>query len=169
MVYQLLLESPENEKFEALLEINESASLFDLHKAILSFLDYPKDIFTSFIFCDNNFNVLEEINIEDAKSNTKTLKEAFSKQEIQLAYIFDIMLERSFFINLVKINSYNITSPELIHLKGEIPKAILSPDEIDKYLAEDICNNNDDSEEFLFEDTDEIEDINSDFDDEFNY
>ncbi|MFC2270454.1 MAG: hypothetical protein ACFNJO_05745, partial [Porphyromonas endodontalis] len=61
MAFKLLLLSPEIEDFERLLEIPESATLLDLHQLILQAVDYPSDLFTSFMLCDEDYNVLQEI------------------------------------------------------------------------------------------------------------
>ncbi len=173
MVYRLILQNPEDDQFECTFDIAPSASLFELHETIIKFVDYPKDLFTTFIFCDASFNVLEELTLEAVKEQDRTIEEAFSDRSKDLVYVFDTILERCFFIDLVRINmeQEDLSEAKLIRIKGDIPKPQLSSEELEDYIKNGNNVGDDFCDDLLDDEFDDLEDIeySEDSFDEYDY
>lgn len=142
MAFKLLLLSPEIEDFERLLEIPESATLFDLHQLILQAVDYPSNLFTSFMLCDEDYNVLQEITNdstteeEPSSMQTTSLSEVINQEDRQLVYIFDTLTERCFFVKYVGTSPSCDEEAKVVKSKGNAPSPILSDAEMDALLFE---------------------------------
>ncbi len=140
MAFRLLLLSPESDEFERLLEIEDTATLFDLHLLILQSVDYPKDLFTSFLLCDEDYNVLKEItNDEDADNKADTMKgtnlaSIINNEEVQLVYVFDSLTERCFFVNFVGDCAQTENSKRIVRSKGKAPNPMLSEEEMNALI-----------------------------------
>lgn len=159
MIYRLLLESPEEESFECAFDIDGKSSLESLHQTILEFLDYPRYLFTSFIYCDASFNVLEELSLEDVKERNVSVADAFSDDTHDVVYVFDTLLERCFFVNVVEKKEGEIDTPKLLHVKGKIPAAQLSNREVAEFITKDF-----DEDALLVDDIFEEEELENDMD-----
>ncbi|KGN97981.1 hypothetical protein HQ36_03380 [Porphyromonas gingivicanis] len=137
MTYRLILLSPEKEDFECVFDIDAQATLEDLHYSILKLLEYPQDLFTSFIYSDACFNVQEEITLEEARERQITVASAFEDEERDLLYVFDTLLERCLYVKMVETNNTAIKEALLIRKKGEAPSPQLTNEEIESFLLEE--------------------------------
>ncbi|MBB6275336.1 hypothetical protein [Porphyromonas circumdentaria] len=160
MTYRLILLSPEKEDFECVLDIDANATLEDLHFAILKLLDYPQDLFTSFMHSDACFNVQDEITLEEARESQITVATAFENEERDFLYVFDTLLERCFYVKVVEKNQSSIDGYQLVRKKGEAPKPQLSNEEIENFLLEENTPFEMNEDSFLLDD---------DFDEEMEY
>lgn len=137
---KLLLLSLEEEDFEVLLQIDSECTLLDLNKLILTAVDYPQDLFTSFLQCETDGNVLKEFINEAAIDNDKTMenttiKELFANEEVEIAFVFDPLTERCFLVEQVEEDEENLSpEPQVLKKKGKAPASSLSELEMEKWL-----------------------------------
>ena len=112
MVFRFLMLSDDVEDFRREIQINSDDTFLDLHKAILSSVNYRDGEMSSFFICADNWEKEKEITLtemdtsseEDSYVMEDSLLEDFLEDEKQkLMYVFDYMTERAFFIELREI------------------------------------------------------------------
>lgn len=183
MIYKFLLLSDEAENFSLEVRIDAEATFLQLNDTIIEALKYTKDQLTSFFVCEDNWERKTEITLfemdtasdEDSWTMDKTKIRDFVEDVHQrLLFVYDMMGDRSFFMELRDIEfNANLDKP-VTKLKGTPPKQILSVEELDKKYpdmsASTIDIDNDYSSETGFNDdeldADGYSDLN--FQDDFN-
>ena len=112
MVYKFLLISDEQENFVREIEIDSEATFLDLQKAIIKSTKYSDNELTTFFICSDNWEKEQEITfIEmDTDSSVDTylmentvLEELIFDEGQKLLFVFDILTERAFFIELKEV------------------------------------------------------------------
>lgn len=122
------------------IKIDSDATFLDFHRAILSACGYNDDQLTSFTICENGWEKVQEITLEDMGSSSdedvyimsKTRLSEFLEEEKQhLLYTFDPLADRMFFIELSGIETgKTLKQPVLSRQNGEPPKQTLDFDEL---------------------------------------
>lgn len=112
MVYKFTLLSDEVDNFVRIITIDSEATFFDLHTAILDSVQYEKNQMTSFFLCADNWEKEQEITLVEMESsseydnlvmeNTK-LDELLTDENQKLLYVFDMMSDRVFFMEMTDI------------------------------------------------------------------
>ncbi|PID94918.1 MAG: hypothetical protein CSA89_00175 [Bacteroidales bacterium] len=131
MIYRFLLLSDEKESFERVIEIDSKATFLDFHKIILESVNYNESELTSFHICNSEWEKEQEIMLLDMSSestediflmeNTK-LEEFVEDEGQRLIFVFDMLTERSFFIELTQLSSGSIVGKaKCILSSGEPP------------------------------------------------
>ncbi len=104
--------SDEIDDFKREIQIDASATFFDLHKAILNSVDFKEGEMSSFFICGDNWEKEKEITLvemdtspeEDSYVMDECVLDDFLEDEKQkLMYVFDYLTERAFFIELGEI------------------------------------------------------------------
>jgi hypothetical protein len=112
MIYRFTMVSDEIDDFVREIQINPEATFYDLHSAILESVNFADDELTSFFICDEDWEREKEITLEPmddiSEEDSWTMKETKLNELIEdekqkLTFVFDIMTERSFFIELSEI------------------------------------------------------------------
>lgn len=112
MVYKFVLISNEVDGFMREISIDSEAKFIDLHKAILESVGYSKDGITTFYTCDDDWEKENEISLfqmdtsMDVDSYTMddtVISNLVSEEGQKLAYVFDNLTERAFFMELKEI------------------------------------------------------------------
>jgi len=140
MIYKFRLVSDESDDFVREIEIDPDATFYDFHVAILKSVGYTDDELTSFFICDENWEREREITFErmdDSYSEEEAytmkdtrLSEFIEEKKQKLTYVFDVLTERSFFIELADLVTHKETKEaKCVRSEGEPPKQKIDFDE----------------------------------------
>lgn len=143
MVYRFKLVSDEVNNFSREIEIDSENTFLQFRNAILDSVDYTKDELDSFFLCDEDWNRQEEITLEDmgdSASDTDLwlmedtpLSELIEEEGQKLAFVFDYLTERSFFMELKEIiPGRRLTDPLCTLKRGKAPKQFVDIDAFEK-------------------------------------
>lgn len=140
MVYKFTMLSDEVDNFVRVITIDSEAKFFDLHNAILDSVNYEKNQMTSFFICSDNWEKEQEVTLVEMDSSSEydnlvmentTLEELLSEENQKLLYVFDMMSDRVFFIELTEIIPLkNLAKAKCISQEGDAPQQILEDDGI---------------------------------------
>ena len=145
MIYRFKLISDEVSNFVREIEISPESDFLQLRNIILESVGYAKDGMDSFFLCDEDWNRHEQIVIEDFGSSSDEdiwimedtkIGELVEEKGQHLAFIFDNLEERAFYMALVKIDyDRDLRDPLCIRKEGMPPKRALPIDEIESTPA----------------------------------
>lgn len=159
MIFNFILVSDEVDDFVRIISIRDDATFIDLHNAILESVDYDDNLLTSFFLCTDDWEKEQEITLidmgidyeDDSCTMSDTLlKDLLTKEKQKLLYVFDVISERLFFIELSEI--LDETLPEVYQIVqsiGEPPSEEFSEEEL--FGDEDLND--------IFADDDEFDDV----------
>jgi hypothetical protein len=175
MIYQFLILSDEVANFRREIKISPEATFYDLHRAILDATKYKHDEMCSFFICDDDWSKKVEITLVDMDASSEVdtflmentaLDELLEDEHQKLLYVFDYMMERSFFIELnTIITGQNIDKPFCSLAIGVPPPQTISIDEMEKRIDQHF----EVGEDFYGDDgynDDELETISGNYDEE---
>ncbi|MDR1527233.1 MAG: hypothetical protein LBS46_06145 [Dysgonamonadaceae bacterium] len=141
MVYRFILVSDEVDDFRRDITIDSDATFFELHEAILESVGYGKDQITSFFLCDDDWAKQTEITLIDMDSSSdedvyvmdgSRLSELLDEERQKLIYVFELLTERCFFMELREIiPGKNQDKPQVVKSAGQPPKQISLMEELD--------------------------------------
>ena len=136
MVYQFTILSDEADDFVRIIKIDSEAKFFDLHTTILDSVNYKKDQMTSFFICSDDWEKGQEVTLVEMESSSEydnlvmdktTLEELLSEENQKLLYVFDMMSDRVFFIELTEIIPLkNLKKAQCISSEGDAPIQIMA-------------------------------------------
>lgn len=138
MIYKFLILSDEVDNFVREIEINSDATFLELNNAILASVDYQTDQMTSFFHCMNGWEKYEEITLVEMDTNSENdsftmdsthIDEFVTDEEDRLMFVFDILTERAFFIELKEMKSGALKKAQCVRAQGKAPKQITSEEE----------------------------------------
>jgi hypothetical protein len=104
--------SDEADNFKRTIEIDSEATFFDLHNAIIEAVKYDNSQMTSFFICSDNWEKQQEITLVEMESSYEydnlvmeetRLEELLIDERQKLLYVFDMIAERAFFMELAEI------------------------------------------------------------------
>lgn len=132
MIYKFKVLSEEDDKFFMDIEIESDQTFYDLHDFIQEELEYDSSLLAKFFIATHNWQPKQEISLieTEAASGGKTVAmdkavlSSFMKDAHQkLLYVFDLINNRSFFIELMetKQDTSSRYYPICIDFGGEIP------------------------------------------------
>ena len=140
MVYKFTMLSDEVDNFVRVITIDSEAKFFELHNAILDSVNYEKNQMTSFFICSDNWEKEQEVTLVEMDSSSEydnlvmentTLEELLSEENQKLLYVFDMMSDRVFFMELTEIIPLkNLDKAKCISKEGDAPQQILEDDGI---------------------------------------
>lgn len=138
MVYKFTMLSDEVDNFVRIIKIDSEAKFSDLHNAILDSVNFEKNLMTSFFICSDNWEKEQEVTLVEMESSSEydnlvmdktTLEELISEENQKLLYVFDMMSDRVFFIELTEIIPLkNLKSAVCVTSEGEPPIQIMIED-----------------------------------------
>lgn len=139
MVYKFTVLSDEEDDFRRVIEIDAEATFFDLHKAILEATGYAADLLTSFFLCSDSWEREQEITLMEMESDPEydnlvmdstVLEDHLTDEKQKLQYVFDVMFDRAFFIELSEITpGKHLDAPVCSKKEGEAPVQIMKNDD----------------------------------------
>lgn len=140
MIYKFTMLSDEVDDFVRVITIDSEAKFIDLHNAILDSVNFEKNQMTSFFICDDNWEKGQEVTLIEMESSSEydnltmedtTLEELLVDENQKLLYVFDIMSDRVFFIELTEIIPLkNLKKAVCVTSEGDAPEQILADEGI---------------------------------------
>jgi len=140
MIYKFTLLSDEIDDFVRIIQIDPEATFFDLHNAILESVNYEKNQMTTFFICSDDWEKGQEVTLVEMESSSEydnlvmdktKLEELLSDEKQKLLYVFDMVSDRAFFIELSEIiPGKSISKPKCITTKGNPPAQSLDEEAI---------------------------------------
>lgn len=112
MIYKFVIVSDEADDFLREISIDSEAKFIDLHNAILESTGYANDSITSFFVCNDDWEKEQEITLMEMDTSADTdsyvmdetaLDELLSEEGQKLLYVFDMVNDRAFFMQLAEI------------------------------------------------------------------
>ena len=141
MIYNFRIVSDEVENFKREIKIDADASFLDLKNAICDSVDYAKNQMSSFFICSSNWEKDKEITMEDMGSDSSEdvylmedtlLSDLIDDEGQRLLFTFDYMTDRSFFMEMKKLEpGRNLMEPICSLSLGKAPAQNVALDEFD--------------------------------------
>lgn len=132
MIYRLLMLSEENDFFRREIQIDAEASFLSLNDFILKSLKYDSRELSTFYVCDEDWQKLQEVTLMDMgfgdSSDDNYLMESTRLEELiehkgdHLLFVFDMLSERAFFIELVELLPGSLDAPQITLAEGKAPE-----------------------------------------------
>lgn len=140
MIYKFLLISDEVPNFERVIEIDADNTFLDFQKAIFKSVNFEDSELSSFFICNDDWEKEQEITRVDMGSDSAIdiylMEEAVIRDFIEekgqkLLFVFDILSERAFFIELKGI-TYEKYLDEAVCTRssGKAPKQTTDIEEV---------------------------------------
>ena len=165
MVYKFTILSDEEDNFVRVINIDSEAKFIDLHNAILEAVSYEKNLMTSFFICDDNWEKGQEVTLVEMESSSEydnlvmedtTLEELLVDENQKLLYVFDMMSDRLFFIELTEIiPRKNLEKAICISTEGDAPIQIMAEESVVAVSKANVDENFYGDEEFELDELDE--------------
>jgi len=151
MVYKFTILSDESDNFVRVIKIDSEAKFIDLHNAILDSVSYEKNQMTTFFICSDNWEKGQEVTLVEMESTSEydnlvmentSLEELLIDENQKLLYVFDMISERVFFMELTEIiPRKNLDKPVCITSEGDAPIQIMPDDGLTVIPKENIDEN----------------------------
>lgn len=131
MIYRIVLLSDEVDNFGREISIGADATFEEFQDAILESVNYRKGEMTSFFICEENWEKGTEVTLmemdTDSSQDSHVMKHTYLSDLIdeegqKLVFVFDMMTERCFFMELEEIASGNLAKGRCSKSKGEAPE-----------------------------------------------
>lgn len=164
MVFKFLLCSDEVDDFVREIQIDSEATFLDFQNAILDSVGYTKDQMTSFFICSDSWEKGQEITLVEMETSSEydsyvmestKLEEFVSDEGQRLIFVFDVMSDRCFFIEMQSIVSGSLAQPLCSRSDG------MAPVQIEDVFGSDLNVVANDKDAFEFDD-DFLESYNDD-------
>ena len=146
MVYRFNLVSDEVNNFMREIECDSENTFLELRNCILESVDYSKDELDSFFMCNDDWEMEEEITLEDMGNTSSDrdtwlmentpISELVEDEGQKLVFQFDYMTERGFFMELKEIiPGRNLVEPICTMKRGKAPKQFKEMDDFENRAA----------------------------------
>ncbi|GHU78612.1 hypothetical protein FACS1894145_1000 [Bacteroidia bacterium] len=163
MVYRFVILSDEADDFRRDILIDSDATFYDLHNVILDSVGYTKDQMTSFFICDKDWMKEKEITLVEMDTSleedsyvmdTMRLSDLLDEERQKLLYVFELLTERAFFMELKEIiTGKKQAKPQVVKSIGNPPAQTTNFEEFDSKLQAPVIHLD---EDFYGEGDDEI-------------
>ncbi|MFZ4582482.1 MAG: IS1096 element passenger TnpR family protein [Paludibacter sp.] len=140
MIYKFTVLSDEVDNFVRVIKIDPEATFFDLHNTILDSVKYDKNQMTSFFICSDEWEKEQEVTLIEMDSSSEydnlvmdktKLEELLEDEKQKLLYVFDMISDRAFFIELTEIiPGKSVAKPEVVSTEGKAPQQIMAEEAI---------------------------------------
>ncbi len=135
MIFKFTIISDEVDDFLRIIEIDSEATFLDFHNSILDSVDYEKNQLTSFFLCNDDWEKEQEITLIEMESSSSeydnlvmentVLDELLADEKQKLLYVFDMISDRAFFIELTEmLPGKNLDEAVCTTSKGKAPMQI---------------------------------------------
>ncbi len=132
MIYRLLMLSDENDYFRREIRIDSEATFLELNNFIISSLGYSPTELSTFYVCDEEWAKDKEITMMDMGMgagydsylmDSTTLEEMIDNKGDRLLFVFDMLSERGFYIELAEIiPGERLDAPVVSFSEGKAPE-----------------------------------------------
>lgn len=112
MIFKFTIISDEVDDFIRIIEIDSEGTFLDLHNAILDSVQFEKNQMTSFFICTDDWEKKQEITLVEMESSSEfdnyvmedtQLDELLDDEKQKLLFVFDMINERAFFMELTEM------------------------------------------------------------------
>ena len=165
MVYKFKIISDKNEDFVLHIDADAKNTFYELHETIQLACKYDSSELATFYIADEEWDKNLEINMFENKSSKHSgsllmkktaLGELLNAQEDKLIYTFDVINQKSLYIQLNKIvMEDNLNTPIITYNRGMAPAQSLS-----NHYNADLLADQDSEFQNVFTDFGELEDLN---------
>jgi len=165
MVYKFTILSDEVDNFVRIISIDSEATFFDLHNVILDSVNYEKNQMTSFFLCSDNWEKEQEVTLVEMESSSEydnlvmedtKLEDLLTEENQKLLYVFDMMSDRVFFMEMTDIIPRKTLDKAVIETaEGEAPIQIMADEGLTVAPKASIDENFYGDEEFELDELDE--------------
>lgn len=165
MVYKFTILSDEVDAFVRVIAIDSEAKFIDLHNAILDSVNYEKNQMTSFFICSDDWEKGQEVTLVEMESSSEydnlvmdstNLDELLTDEGQKLLFVFDMMSDRVFFIELTEIiPRKTLAKPICISTEGNPPVQIMADEGLTVTPKVNLDENFYGDEEFELDELDE--------------
>ncbi len=141
MLFRFLILSDEADDFRREIVIDSEATFLDLQNTILDSVGYTKDQMTSFYICDDDWGKRTEITLIEMDTSSEVdsyimentvLEDLLEDEQQKLLFVFDMLTERAFFMELREIiTGKSLDNPMIKRSEGLPPVQTVSFEEID--------------------------------------
>ena len=165
MIYRIRIILDVTEDVLRDIEIEEEATLEDLHRCIIQSFGFLGNEMASFYKSDEQWTQGEELPLEsmneEPSKNEEPLNKIFTLSQPHLIYIYDFLNLWTFFVELKEIGEKisGMSYPNLIHSEGEVPEEapekIFDVQETDSFdLENEVLEEEDDDDLLEYDDGD---------------
>ncbi|MDR1543817.1 MAG: hypothetical protein LBS50_05305 [Prevotellaceae bacterium] len=140
MIYKFVIVSDESENFIREIEINSDATFLEFQKAIISSVKYSNNELTTFFLCSESWEKELEVMFMEMDTDSSVdsylmadtkLEELIEDEEQKLLFVFDMLTERAFFIELKEIvTGKSLTKAVCLYSRGKAPEQTVNLDEL---------------------------------------
>lgn len=165
MVYKFTMLSDEVDNFVRVITIDSEAKFIDLHNVILDSVNYEKNQMTSFFICSDDWEKGQEVTLVEMESSSEydnlvmdstSLDELLTDEGQKLLFVFDMMSDRVFFIELTEIiPRKTLEKPICISSEGNPPVQIMADEGLTVTPKANLDENFYGDEEFELDELDE--------------
>jgi hypothetical protein len=144
MIYRFVILSDEVDDFRRDILIDSDATFYELHNAILDSVGYKKDQMTSFFICDEDWMKEKEITLVEMDTSseedsyvmdTMHLSDLLDEERQKLLYVFELLTERAFFMELKEIiTGKKQPKPQCVKSVGNPPAQVTNFEEFESKL-----------------------------------
>lgn len=139
MIFKITLLSDEVDKFVRIINIDSEATFFDLHTAILEAVNFGKNQITSFFICSDDWEKGQEVTLMEMESSSEydnlvmdetKLEDLISDDKQKILYVFDLISERAFFMEVSDIiPGKTLDKPKCVLSQGTPPEQNIEEEE----------------------------------------
>ncbi|OIP83796.1 MAG: hypothetical protein AUK44_04240 [Porphyromonadaceae bacterium CG2_30_38_12] len=140
MIYKFTVLSDEVDDFVREMNIDPEATFKELHDCILESVKYDKNQMTSFFICSDDWEKGQEVTLIEMESSSEydnlvmediKLEELISDEKQKMLFVFDMISDRSFFMELTEIiPGKSVEKPTCITSKGSAPVQIMADEAV---------------------------------------
>ena len=144
MIYKFLLISDEQDNFVREIEIDSEATFLDFQKAIINSVKYSASELTTFFICSDAWEKEQEVMFMemDTDSTVDTylmedtkLEELVEDEGQKLLFVFDMLTERAFFIELKEIvTGKTLKDAVCTYSQGLPPQQLINFDDFEETI-----------------------------------
>lgn len=140
MVFRFTILSDEADDFIRVIDMDAEATFLDLHNAILDSVNFKKNEITSFFLCSDEWEKEQEITLIEMETSSEydnlvmdkvKLGDLLTDEKQKLLYVFDMISDRSFFIELSEMIPHKKLSKPVCRIsKGNPPEQMLMENDL---------------------------------------
>lgn len=140
MIYKFTVLSDEVDDFVRVIRMDPEATFLDFHNVILDSVKYDKKQMTSFFICSDDWEKGQEVTLIEMDTDSEydnlvmedtKLEELISDEKQKLLFVFDMISDRAFFIELTDIiPGKSVSKPEISVSEGDAPQQILADEAV---------------------------------------
>lgn len=135
MIYRFTILSDEIDDFLRVIDIDPDATFLELNNILLDSVQYEKNQLSSFFTCNDDWEKEQEVTLIEMDTDSEydnlvmestQLSELIEDEEQKLLFVFDMLNERAFFMELTEvILGKDIAKPKVVRAEGTVPLQVV--------------------------------------------